>query len=397
MKKELLKINFILERFFNEWKMDVNVFDQDDHVIVCYRTSINQPLSTMRGTCKNAGMPVIQMEKDGIYYIAFCDKEDRLFLFGPASTEDLSFAQQVSFRKRHYVSNQKYQVPKVSFSKSLNGVALVYYMLTGCQITEEAILKSSEIDMNANVAPEEMMSYEVQNTTEEKQHLAYQDELKWTMAIENGILENKEKRMTAENLEKVDQIGTLANSNSLKQFEYMAVTASCLASRAAIRGGINAYEAYRTSEMFLQKISKCTNVMEILQIHLEISQTFSDMVRAVKENHNSDCVEQCKDYMARHRTEKFSLNEVADAVGKNPNYLSRVFSEQTGMTMQEYALNTRLEAAANMLKFSNEAIGEVAEYLSFPSQSYFGERFKKKYGVTPATYRKQHKIRDFKE
>ena len=177
----------------------------------------------------------------------------------------------------------------------------------------------------------------------------------------------------------------------------MAVTACCLASRAAIRGGVNAYEAYQLSEMFLQRISHSTNVMEILQIHMEISRAFAEKVCLVKENRNYDCVEQCKDYIARHRTKKFSLEDVAAAVGKNPSYLSRVFSEQTGMTMQDYALNTRLEAAANILRYSDTGIGDVAEYLSFPSQSYFGERFKKKYGVTPATYRKQHKIRDFKE
>ena len=177
----------------------------------------------------------------------------------------------------------------------------------------------------------------------------------------------------------------------------MAVTSTCLASRAAIRGGVNAYEAYRTSEMFLQKISRCTNVMEMLQIHMEISETFSNMVRVVKENRSSDCVEQCKDYIARHRTRKFSLNDLAKTVGKNPSYLSRVFSEQTGMTMQEYALNTRLEAAANILQYSNESVGGISEYLNFPSQSYFGEKFKKKYGVTPAEFRRKNKIRDFKE
>lgn len=416
------QIRFVLDRFFYGWKMNALVFDKDDKLLdfcmgniekisgdsaemmeevhkgmLAKKENTSTLFSAMKEKCKKAGIPTIYMEEDGIYYISFYDNEERFFILGPVSADTLSFAQQVAYRKRHHVSNRKYVVPKVSFAKALNGVALVYYVLTGKQVTEDAIMKASQVEADVNVAPSEMMSYEIQNTTEEKQHLAYKDELKWTLAIENGTLEAKEKRLTPENMEKVDQIGTLANSNSLKQFEYMAVTASCLASRAAIRGGVNAYEAYRTSEMFLQKISKCTNVMEILQTHMEISETFSEMVRSVKANRSSNCIEQCKDYIARHRTKKFSLNDIADAVGKNPSYLSRVFSEQTGMTMQEYALNIRLEAAANILEYSNESIGGIAEYLSFPSQSYFGERFKKKYGVTPAEYRKQHKIRDFKE
>lgn len=412
------QIRFVLDRFFYGWKMNVLVYDKDDRLLdFCvgieekvsgeYQNIFKDIIRTdaitrefydsMKEKCRSANMPVIHMEEDGIYYLSFLDKEENLFLFGPASAEPLSFVQQMSYRKRHHIAKQKYLVPKVSFAKSLNGVALLYYIRTGQQVTEDAIMKVSEVEADVNVELADKMVYEIENTTKEKQHLAYQDELRWTMAIENGMLEKKEKRMTPENLEKVEKIGTLANTNSLKQFEYMAVTSSCLASRAAIRGGVNAYDAYLTSEMFLQKISQCTNVMEMLKIHMEISETFTNMVREVKENRSSDCVEQCKDYIARHRTKKFSLNDVAEAVGKNPSYLSRIFSEQTGMSMQEYALNIRLEAAANILRYSNESVGGIAQYLDFPSQSYFGEKFKKKYGMTPAEYRRRNKIRDFKE
>lgn len=412
------QIRFVLERFFYGWKMGALVFDKDDELIYfCLGTiekidssckeldkktflkneNTSLLFSTLKEKCKKTKIPVIHMEEDGIYYIGFCDKEEHFFIFGPASAETLSFVQQVTYRKRHHVSNQKYQVPKVSFAKSLNGVALVYYMLTGMQITEAEIMKASKVESDSNIASSEILTYEIQNTTEHKQHLAYQEEVRWLTSIENGTLETKEKRMTPENLKKVEQIGTLASSNSLKQFEYMVVTSAALATRAAIRGGVNAYEAYQLSEIFMQKTSKCTSVMEMLQIHMEISETFTKLVCDARKNRNSDCVEQCKDYIARHRTKKFSLNDVAEAIGKNPSYLSRIFSEQTGMTMQDYALNLRLEAAANILQYSNENVGNIAEYLNFPSQSYFGERFKKKYGVTPAEYRKQHKIRDFKE
>ncbi len=412
------QIRFVLDRFFYGWKMNALVFDKNNQILdFCIgdkekfsgdykdeyghlflaNSDAMKIFSVLKEKSKQAGIPIVHVEEDDVYYLAFIDKEERLFVFGPASADELSFAQQITYRKKHHITGQKYMVPKVALAKSLNGLLIVYYMITGMQVTEKEILQKSQIHVDVDLKASEMAVYVIKNTTEENQHLAYQDEVRWTQSIENGVLEKTEARMTPENLEKVEKIGTLASANSLKQFEYMAVTACCLASRAAIRGGVNAYEAYQTSEMFLQKISKCTNVMEVLQIHMEISGTFSELVRQVKENRNSDCVEQCKDYIARHRSKKFSLNDVAEAVGKNPSYLSRVFSEQTGMTMQDYALNSRLEAAANMLRFSNEGIGEVAEYLSFPSQSYFGERFKKKYGITPATYRKQHKIRDFKE
>lgn len=412
------QLRYILERFFYGWKMNVLVFDQDDRLLdFCMGTkeivrgdckeiyeevfldgSNRQDFFwEIKQKCKKIDIPIIHMEEDGIYYLGFQDQEERLFVFGPAAAESLSFVQQMSFRKRHQINRQDYQISKISFSKSLNGVALLYYMITGKQVTEKEIMKQSRVKAKENPEPEAFANYIIQESTEEKQHLAYQDEVRWTADIENGTMKSREERFTKENFEKVDKIGTLANANSLKQFEYMAVTSTCLASRAAIRGGVRAYEAYRMSEIFLQRISKCSNVMEMLQIHLEISETFSNMVRQAKEKRNSDCIEQCKDYIARHRTKKFSLKDIAEAVGKNPSYLSRAFSERTGQTMQEYALSMRLEAASNILKYSNESIGGIAEYLNFPSQSYFGEKFKQKYDVSPAEYRKRYKIRDFKE
>ena len=412
----MIQIQFILERFFYGWNMNVFAFDKENHITEFFMGTKekvsryddrgldmdiffvegNVWFEEMRQKTAQKEIPVIHMDEDGIYYLAFADKEENLYLFGPASVEKLSFAQQIAYRKRHHVKNQNYMVPRVSLACSLNGVALVYYMLTGVQVTEQEIMQASELQQTQEPASD-IAKYQIRNEAEQKPHLAYQDELKWVAQIENGTLDIKENRMTPENLAKLEQIGTLASENSLKQFEYMAVTSTILASRAAIRGGANTYEVYQMSEVFLQKIAKCKNVMEMLQIHSQVAGEFANQVRLAKENRSHDCVEQCKDYIARHRTKKFSLEDVAEAVGKNPSYLSRVFSEQTGMTMQEYALNVRLEAAANLLRHSNEGIGEIAEYLSFPSQSYFGERFKKKYGITPAAYRKQHKIRDFKE
>lgn len=409
-------VRFVLERFFYGWKMNAIVFDADGKLVdfvMGTREKVdfskkeelegiidvedNDLYDTIHSKAEKANAPIIHVGQDGIYYLAFWDDEKRFFLFGPAAIEELSFAQQIAYRRRHQIKKQGYLVPKIPLASSLNGVALVYYTLTGRQVTERHIFESSHLKEGDIDLKQDMMVYETKNTVEEKQHLAYQEELNWLSRIENGTLESVEDQMTPENLEKMERIGTLTGGNSMKQYEYMAVASVTLASRAAIRGGVNAYESYRLSELYMQKISLCTNAMEILQIHMQAGLKFAELVRQSKENRNYDCVEQCKDYIARHRTQKFSLEKVSEAVGKNASYLSRLFSEQTGMTMQDYAMNVRLENAANLLQYSNESIGEIAEYLNFSSQSYFGEKFKKKYGQTPVCYRREHKIRDFVE
>lgn len=253
--------------------------------------------------------------------------------------------------------------------------------------------------MNDNIRLEEeaVMTYEIQKSTEENRCLAYRDELKWTAEIENGTRMDTGKKLTAGQLEKLEMIGTFSNKNAFKQYEYMVITTAALACRAAIRGGVNAYDAYLLADVFFQKASLCTNVMELLHLYTEIADEFSSKVRKARENQSPDLIEQCRDYIARHRTRKFSLPSLAAELKRNPSYLSRVFSEQTGKTLQEYALEQRLDAGANLLRYSDSSVGEIAGYLSFSSQSYFGEQFKKQFGQSPAEYRKLHKIRDFKE
>ena len=51
----------------------------------------------------------------------------------------------------------------------------------------------------------------------------------------------------------------------------------------------------------------------------------------------------------------------------------------------------RLSVAASLLKNTDMSIAQIVEYINFPSESYFYARFKKAYGITPASYRKNKK------
>lgn len=409
---------FILECAYNEWKINTYVFDERDFLIGRVErdnpVGKSQPsenpdrkkeqsdlLKKIRKKSEDKKCPILVTDEDGIYYMAFSDEEKMLYVLGPVSTDAVSFAQLLSFRRRYHVTNPKFQIPILSFAKAFNLLVMLYYMIARKKVTDEEIFAESNLntDMkeNTRLDENEVMIYEIQSSTAGKRHLAYRDELIWTAEIENGIRRETQKKLQPENMEKLEQVGKLSIKNAFKQLEYMVISSTCLACRAAIRGGVNVYDAYNLADLFYQKVSMCKDAMELLKLYTQIADEFSSQVRKAKENRSSDVVEQCKEYIARNRTKKFSLSALADALGKNANYLSRIFSEQEGKTLQEYALELRLEAGANLLKYSERSVGEIAEYLNFSSQSYFGEYFKRQYGRTPAEYRKVNKVRDFKE
>lgn len=51
----------------------------------------------------------------------------------------------------------------------------------------------------------------------------------------------------------------------------------------------------------------------------------------------------------------------------------------------------RVDRASNMLKYSELTLSEIAEYVNFPSQSYFGKVFKRLRQMTPKEYRDHYK------
>lgn len=402
MKRDSQSTQFILERIYKGWNIDAYKYSKDNQLRsfsghIDKKDKIVEPgverLELFRASCRQKQYPVIFMEEHMVYFLAFLDEEDAIYVFGPASVEMLSFGEILSYRRRCGIAKQNYQIPVISPLVALSLLSIAYFMITGNQVSEEQLLEQNDVfsEFNQN----DMLVYEYNRASEEKHRMAYKEEMRWVKSIEEGIVENRDQLLTPENIKKLQDVGTMVENNSLKQMEYMLVASATLASRAAIRGGMNTHEAYVLSDLYFQRISKCTDVMELLNVYLQLTDDFSRQVKKSKETRSSDLTEQCKSYIARHLRQKISLQEIADETGKSRSYLSRKFSKEAGISIQDYILEQRLQAAANMLKFSDFEIAEIAEYFCFSSQSYFGERFKKKYGVTPMQYRQTNKIIDF--
>ena len=95
-------------------------------------------------------------------------------------------------------------------------------------------------------------------------------------------------------------------------------------------------------------------------------------------------------YMKQHRTDKFSLQEMADALFVNGSYLLRTFKRHTGYTPLVYHHHIRCEYAKEQLISTNQSVSEIGEAAGFVSSSHFSHIFKKMEGCTPTEYRMNH-------
>ncbi len=93
-------------------------------------------------------------------------------------------------------------------------------------------------------------------------------------------------------------------------------------------------------------------------------------------------------FITEHYMQPVTTAEIAAAAGFSPNYLSRKFREATGVGLHEYLVFIRLQHAALELVSTGDSITEIALRCGFSDSNYFKDAFKKKYGMTPRSYRK---------
>lgn len=111
----------------------------------------------------------------------------------------------------------------------------------------------------------------------------------------------------------------------------------------------------------------------------------------------SDHVKQAIAFIERRYMDDLSIATIADHVHLNPVYLSRLFKKETGETILDILTRTRMQRAYEWMGDVNLKLYEIAEQVGVPDARYFGQLFKKCFGITPSALRQQLRQEDKRE
>jgi len=101
---------------------------------------------------------------------------------------------------------------------------------------------------------------------------------------------------------------------------------------------------------------------------------------------NRERVDSVKYLIARDIENPPTLEMLAREVECSPFYLSRLFSESTGMSMPKYLRLKRVEKAAECIRDRGMSVTEAAMKVGYSSLSAFQKAFVEQYGVSPGAY-----------
>ncbi|KRM43847.1 AraC family transcriptional regulator [Lentilactobacillus parafarraginis] len=98
-------------------------------------------------------------------------------------------------------------------------------------------------------------------------------------------------------------------------------------------------------------------------------------------------IDYIKEWIRSHMANTLNVEEVANCVNLNRDYLTRIFKRQTGMTVLQYINKQRIDVATTLLVRTEMSIKEIAYSSYFTNPKMFMRRFKRETGLSPSEYR----------
>ena len=92
-------------------------------------------------------------------------------------------------------------------------------------------------------------------------------------------------------------------------------------------------------------------------------------------------------YIQLKYSEHVKIETIALSLGLNRSYLTRLFKEATGYSLQEYLLTYRMKMAIKLLSENKLSVSEIAEAVGYTDTFTFSKAFKRHFGKSPSDCR----------
>ena len=165
---------------------------------------------------------------------------------------------------------------------------------------------------------------------------------------------------------------THAESQSLRSFISMVeqeLKGSETDFSSEIIGGLIAATIYKVGDILTHSLTE----------HPEVD--------SPRHNRAEEYFRQFTELLGEHYKHERSVGFYARQLCITPKYLTTLIKRISGKSVSEWIDNYVILEAKTLLKYSNMSVQEIAYYLNFPNQSFFGSYFKRNAGMSPSQYK----------
>lgn len=228
---------------------------------------------------------------------------------------------------------------------------------------------------------------ETKDNEDEMVHRPINEENLFFNAVSSGDIEFVRQNCKQQRFTETEGVGVLSR-DAITNLKYHFVITTALVTRLCVNSGMEMEQAFRLSDFYILKLDHLNTLQAISELYDHMVLDFTGKMRLMTKNIGiSKPVVVCVEYIYVHIKERITVEDLAAYTGLSTSYLSRLFKQETGVSISDYIREKKIEKAQNLLKFCDFSLVEITNYLSFSSQSHFIQLFKNFTGMTPKKYR----------
>lgn len=298
------------------------------------------------------------------------------------STED--FINKLALKRNELIFEKDKLISDLSCAKLLEeNNSLTYKQL----FNELFVYTGSSQTGEDDTLSEKFHIHRIENKEKLFSHPPYHIEQKLLVKIKEGNI--KESQDIIRNLNTYHD--AILSKNSIRSFKNSLICRCTLYTRAVIEGGVDSETAFTLSDLYINKIEELADIEGLYNLDIKIISEFINLTKKRINRLYSPLVQSAIKVVDNSIRNKITVNDVADQIPANTNYLSQVFKKEVGISLNSYINQRKIEEARYFLSFTDRSLADISNFLQFSSQSHFTSVFKKQMGITPLKYRKDYK------
>lgn len=221
------------------------------------------------------------------------------------------------------------------------------------------------------------------------------EEMLFYRAVADGRLKDVQDNIKTNAFADMSGRGVLSD-NPLTNLKYHFVVTAALVTRFCAEAGMPTEMAFGLSDFYIQKMDHAASAVDVIMLHDQMLLDYTGRMAALRRNvKSSRQVSDAVDYIYAHLLDRVTVEEIAWAINISPTYLSRVFKQEMGIAVSEYIRREKIDVAKNLLRYTDYTLTDIANKLSFSSQSHFNQQFRAQVGMTPKAYRDKYYMNTF--
>jgi AraC-like DNA-binding protein len=284
-------------------------------------------------------------------------------------------------------------IPCISYNRFLQFLSYLHLCINDEKIDIYAhFLKENSVNTLHNEISTKFFHQNYLNRENQQVHNSYEFEQQLLSYVQAGDLNHLRQLIQRQLTDYPLEEGVL-HHNALRNSKNLFIATTTLVTRAAVIGGLDTEQSYQLSDIYIQECEKLQKLSYINELTYTMLLDFTSRVN--KQNMPTQGMSQdvfkCVQYITQNTNESIQVSDVAAIIGKSRSYISRLFKAELGVELNHFIMRCKLEDAKDLLTYTTKPLSEISNYLSFSSQAYFQNVFKKRYGITPLQYRKESK------